>query len=61
MEIAAGNQIEALEGERVTTQQSSSKKKKNQKSKEREKADTRLCNIKCLICSWEAVFFRWMS
>jgi hypothetical protein len=42
MEIAAGIQIKALEGERVTTQQSSSKKKKNQKSKEREKADTRL-------------------
>ncbi|EFX61865.1 LOW QUALITY PROTEIN: hypothetical protein DAPPUDRAFT_271622 [Daphnia pulex] len=42
IEISAGIQIEALEGERVTAQQSSSKKKKNEESKEEEKADTRL-------------------
>jgi hypothetical protein len=39
IEIAAGIQIEALEGERVNTQQSSSKKKKNEESKEGEKAE----------------------
>ncbi len=39
MEIATGIQIEALEGERVTAQQSSSKKRKNEESKEGEKAE----------------------